>query len=90
MEIQLTEKGKNLITTKKFNGKMYALMDKDEEQEVWLLIVPPEVSTCERCGYQGAGIDKHHIDGRKNSNEVVDLCSNCHRELHAGIWGYKP
>ena len=90
MTIQLTEKSRNLITTKIFNGDLYALMDKSEDQEVWLKIVPPTISTCERCGYQGPAIDRHHIDGRKNSDETVYLCSNCHRELHAGVWRYKP
>lgn len=89
MSHQLTDKSINLITTKEFNGEMYALMDWDEEKEVWLKIVPVAIQTCERCGYQGAAIDEHHIHGRKNSDEIVDLCSNCHRELHAGEWGYK-
>lgn len=90
MTYQLTEKSRSLITTKEFDGDMYALMDKDEEQEVWLKIVPPEISTCERCGYQGPAIDRHHIDGRKNSDEIVNLCPNCHREFHDGVWGYRP
>jgi hypothetical protein len=89
MTHQLTEKGRNLITTKIFNGELYALMDKNEEQEVWLRVVPPEISSCERCGYQGPAIDEHHVYGRKNSDEVVNLCSNCHRELHAGLWEYR-
>ncbi len=26
-------------------------------------------------------IEKHHIDGRKNSDEVVPLCPNCHTKI---------
>jgi len=44
-----------------------------------------EENTCSLCGYQGVAIDKHHIDGRKNSNRIVTVCCNCHREIHAGL-----
>ncbi len=26
-------------------------------------------------------IEKHHIDGRKNSDEVIPLCPNCHTKI---------
>lgn len=41
--------------------------------------------SCYLCGYKGPAIDEHHIHGRKVSDETVTLCSNCHREVHAGI-----
>jgi DNA-directed RNA polymerase subunit RPC12/RpoP len=82
----LTDKSKNLITTKVVDGKTYALCDKDEEKELWILLEPLELPKCIRCGYEGAGLDRHHVHGRKNSDETVYLCSNCHRELHAGEW----
>jgi hypothetical protein len=40
--------------------------------------------TCSQCGYQGVAIDKHHVDGRKNSKVTIVVCCNCHREIHAG------
>jgi len=39
-------------------------------------------NTCSKCGYIGLATDLHHIHGRKNSNETVRLCCNCHAELH--------
>jgi len=41
-------------------------------------------STCTQCGYEGAATDLHHIHGRKNSNEVIRVCCNCHAEIHRG------
>jgi hypothetical protein len=82
----LTQKSKNLIKTKMFSGELYALMDIIDKNEIWLKVTPIENPKCIRCGYIGAGIDAHHIYGRKNSDETVYLCSNCHRELHAGEW----
>jgi hypothetical protein len=41
---------------------------------------------CVRCGYVGPALDRHHIHGRKNSDETIVLCANCHREVHAGVW----
>jgi len=86
MNKALTEKGKALIKTKEFNGEKYALMDSNVEKEIWLKVIPEKSIECLRCGYTGAGIDRHHIHGRKNSDETIYLCSNCHRELHAGEW----
>ena len=40
--------------------------------------------TCELCGYCGVAIEKHHIDGRKNSDRIIKICSNCHLEIHKG------
>ena len=39
---------------------------------------------CVRCGYQGIALDRHHVHGRKHSDETIILCANCHREVHAG------
>jgi len=41
--------------------------------------------TCPLCGYVGVAIDSHHIHGRKNSNETINICCNCHREIHKGV-----
>jgi hypothetical protein len=41
--------------------------------------------TCSLCGHTGPAIDKHHIHGRKVSNETILVCANCHREIHAGV-----
>jgi hypothetical protein len=37
---------------------------------------------CARCG-QTAPFERHHIHGRKNSDELEDRCINCHRIGHA-------
>jgi heterodisulfide reductase subunit B len=40
---------------------------------------------CYMCGESNPKIlrkmEKHHIDGRKNSDEVVSLCPNCHIKI---------
>jgi hypothetical protein len=40
---------------------------------------------CYLCGENNPKIlrkfEKHHIDGRKNSDEVVSLCPNCHSKI---------
>lgn len=46
---------------------------------------------CRRCGYDefSEGVDIHHIDENRNNNDksnLIALCSNCHRGLHAGRW----
>jgi len=41
-------------------------------------------NTCMKCGYTGVATDSHHIHGRKNSNETIRLCCNCHAEIHRG------
>jgi hypothetical protein len=37
---------------------------------------------CSRCG-KAAPFERHHIHGRKNSDELEDRCINCHRIGHA-------
>jgi len=86
MGYALTEKSKNLITTKTIDGKLYALMDKNDEVEMWLLVPPIKYPACSRCGYESPTIEKHHIYGRKQSKETILLCPNCHAEKHAGLW----
>jgi hypothetical protein len=49
------------------------------------------VLKCSRCGYAEfeCGIDIHHIDeDRSNSKKenLMALCSNCHRGLHNKLW----
>lgn len=90
MSKAITDKGKNLIKTAMIDGQLYARMEKGDEVEIWLKITPPATRKCIRCGYDGVAIDDHHIYGRGNSDETIPLCSNCHRELHAGIWEYRP
>lgn len=50
-----------------------------------------EKIVCERCGYCEfeCGVDIHHRDGNKSNNQkenLVALCSPCHRALHYGYW----
>ena len=42
------------------------------------------VKKCVCCGYGGIALDAHHVHGRKNSDITICVCSNCHREIHAG------
>jgi uncharacterized protein with PIN domain len=88
MAYGLTEKSKNLVQTKMIDGQLYALCDKDGDKELWLLVTPPKERKCANCGYSGVALDEHHIHGRKNSDETITLCSNCHREYHM-TYGYK-
>ncbi len=37
---------------------------------------------CE-CGYRGP-TERHHVEGRKHSNLVIEICPNCHRQIHKG------
>jgi RecJ-like exonuclease len=37
---------------------------------------------CARCK-QVAPFERHHIHGRRNSDETENLCLNCHRITHA-------
>lgn len=41
---------------------------------------------CVACGYSGISpLHKHHVRGRRISDEVVYLCPNCHGEEHQSI-----
>jgi hypothetical protein len=76
--------GKVDVERKMIDGVEYVLCTRDGENELWLpaaglVIVPPK---CSNCGYSGVALDKHHVHGRKNSDETITLCANCHRELH--------
>ncbi|RTL07682.1 HNH endonuclease [Candidatus Dependentiae bacterium] len=49
------------------------------------------VLKCVRCGYDefSCGIEVHHKDKNRKNNSIqnlVSLCANCHRGLHAGKW----
>jgi len=86
MSWKLGEKGKNLITTKVIEGQLYARCDIHEDgTEIWLQVIPLEDDKCPLCGYSGYSLDTHHIHGRKFSDETIEICANCHREVHAGI-----
>jgi hypothetical protein len=37
---------------------------------------------CQNCGRDDVPITKHHLIGRKFSNAQVELCEDCHRQLH--------
>lgn len=50
-----------------------------------------EILKCERCNYCEfeCGVDIHHRDKNKANNHqdnLVALCSPCHRALHHGYW----
>jgi hypothetical protein len=85
MNISLTEKSKNLIAIKEFNGEKYALVTRNKSgDEIWLKMPHDKPDKCAICGYEGSAIQRHHIYGRKKSKETILLCSNCHIELHNG------
>ena len=43
---------------------------------------------CARCGYSEfeSALDVHHINGRKDEQNIILLCSNCHKALHFKQW----
>jgi hypothetical protein len=41
---------------------------------------------CARCGLI-APFERHHVEGRRNSPETMDLCLVCHRAAHAADMG---
>lgn len=84
MSYSLTKKSNNLIKTEFFDGVEYALCEKSNDTELWIAIKNPEPDICSGCGYNGFSLDKHHVHGRKNSDETIVLCPNCHRKLHSG------
>jgi hypothetical protein len=84
MAIEITEKGNDLIRTKVINGDLYAYcMTREDGKEIWLKVDTGQPS-CELCGYEGP-LQQHHVHGRKNSNETIVICANCHAEIHAGL-----
>lgn len=89
-EYGLSEKSKKLATMKLIDGEYYMLSAQQDSKQLWLSIDGLKIpeKKCANCGYSGVALDKHHIHGRKNSDETILLCSNCHREHHAKV-GYK-
>lgn len=89
MPYKLTNKAP-VIQSKVIDGETYYLSDKNDDVELWIMMPKDNYKEpeCASCGYKGVALDKHHIHGRKNSDETIYLCSNCHRELHNEI-GYK-
>lgn len=77
--------GKVRIKTKIIGGELYTLCDVVEGKELWIQMPREEPEKCISCGYSGPALDNHHIHGRKNSDETILLCANCHREVHAGV-----
>lgn len=73
-----TEDGTRFLLSKHLPALMLRKLfsEKHERQQVKM--------KCERCGYKGVALDRHHIHGRKVSSETIVLCANCHREVHAG------
>ena len=57
---------------------------KELQEEENRPIKPKEEPVCSLCGYKGPAIDHHHVHGKKASNEIIIVCANCHREIHAG------
>lgn len=50
-----------------------------------------EELVCSRCGYNefSCAVDIHHIDHDRSNNKkenLIPLCSNCHKGLHWGKW----
>jgi hypothetical protein len=46
---------------------------------------------CSRCGYDefSSSVDIHHVDHDRSNNSkenLIPLCSNCHKALHNGKW----
>ena len=77
--------GKDPSLTKELNGEVYIFSMSSAGKELWLPLIPVKKRICASCGYDGIALDEHHIYGRKNSDETITLCSNCHREYHAGV-----
>jgi hypothetical protein len=75
----------NLAMIERIDGEEYIFSYEENGKELWLPTSGMEIKEdkCSVCGYSGVALDKHHIDGRKNSDITVFLCSNCHRELHS-------
>lgn len=73
-----TENGAHFLASKSipihWKRRMFGKMKRDEKKH------------CCRCNYSGVALDWHHIHGKKFSDETIVVCSNCHRELHAGEW----
>lgn len=60
------------------DGKNYRSLFKEEEL------------VCNRCGYNEfiSSVDIHHIDHNRENNKkenLIPLCSNCHRAYHNGL-----
>ena len=72
------------------DGIEYMLSAEIDGKQLWLPVSGLQIKkeACAKCGYTGVALDKHHIYGRKNSDETIILCSNCHREYHME-YGYK-
>jgi hypothetical protein len=83
--------GKNVsMEIKIIDGELHCLSCVIDGKELWIPVSGMKIENpkCSKCGYEGIALDKHHVHGRKNSEETIYLCSNCHRELHNEI-GYK-
>lgn len=79
----LTDKSANLITTQNIDGKLWALCDVLDGKEIWFEVITGQ-PRCSMCGYSGPSLQHHHVHGRKNSNETILVCANCHIETHEG------
>jgi hypothetical protein len=84
MSYQLTDKSKDLIKTKQVDGAKFALCDVVNGKELWIALPDESPPHCSRCGYQGTALQRHHVYGRKVSEETILLCANCHVEIHKG------
>lgn len=78
------------VERKMIDGEEYLLSCVIDGKELWMPAAGLEIikRACVKCGYSGVALDEHHIHGRKNSDETVTLCANCHREHHM-TYGYK-
>ena len=42
------------------------------------------IKCCFACGEMNAdALEKHHLEGRNNSDRLIELCKNCHTEITA-------
>lgn len=78
------------VERKIIDGEEYILSNRHNGKELWLPAAGLKIEKrkCAKCGYSGVALDEHHIHGRKNSDETIILCANCHREYHMK-YGYK-
>ena len=88
--MNIKDTGKVGAKTKMIDGKKYLLCSSDGDKELWLPFEAIEIKkkVCSVCGYDGVALESHHIHGRKNSDETIIVCANCHREIHNRM-GYK-
>jgi len=82
--MKITKKGEMLFSTENKSGKKEIKLPCENGTVMHFQTPNPKFPKCERCGYVGPAIQGHHVLGRRNSNKVINVCNNCHTELHIG------